>query len=144
MSAGNHDSIAAGLLGFVHGSVGAIEHGFSLFALPKLCHTQADRNAYIQAMNMEWSDGDFLADTLGYYSCHVDFGILEHDREFFPAKPSDNVEITHRGDNALCRVTQHVIADQVAMRVVDFLEEIQVGHHHAQGLIPFLCLADLY
>ena len=67
----------------------------------------------------------------------------EHDRELLATDPARHVKRSHCSGDALGHRGQHVVADEVAVLVVDALEVVEVGDQQADALPGALCSSQL-
>ena len=65
-------------------------------------------------------------------------GVADHDGEFVTAQSAAHFVFAHQGIQALGDFRQHPVPDQVAERIVDRLEPVQIDHQKRAARAPFL------
>ena len=61
-------------------------------------------------------------------------GVAQHHEELFAAVAPHDILRANTAADHVHHTAQYLIAGQMAMRVVDVLEEVNVHHHHGQRL----------
>ncbi len=77
---------------------------------------------------------DRFAQTLGDGIGEGDVGIGHDDHEFLAAIAAGQIDAAHIGRNPAGEFAQHLVADVVAMGVVDRLEEVDVHDQEGERL----------
>ncbi len=123
-----HDAITPGAFGLIQGVVSALEEGSQVFHIVAILRqTNAAGNVEPAAIgDRKWFCGNASPQTLSDKTGPIESRFCEYDAEFFAAVPSGNIGSTDGvTDNAGDR-SQHRIAYEVAVGIIDVFEVIQV------------------
>ena len=71
--------------------------------------------------------GDRAADALGNLERLIEAGLREQDREFLSAEARGDVVVAKLGAEDLGDALEHLVADEMAVRVVDLAQQVEVG-----------------
>jgi len=136
------DAPGALLLRDVAGGVGRREQLLERAALTRDLD-QSHRHADVEdaVLPHEAVVADRAADVIGDLARLLERTADQEHPELVPAQAADGVAVAHRIPQELCDLAQHAVAGQVAARVVDHLEAIEV--EIAQHVLPVAAMAAL-
>ncbi len=69
-------------------------------------------------------------------------GIADHHAEFVAAKTAANLVLGHQALEPSCDLAQQPVAGQVAERIIDRLEAVEVDHQKGAARSPFCGISD--
>ena len=78
--------------------------------------------------------GNRLAYAFGNFLGHVNIGRRQDDDELLATHAAGNIDIPDTVTNALRQLLQNLVADIMAMRIIDHLEEIHINGQCGQRL----------
>ena len=130
----HRDTSSAGLLGRVHGQVGALDDLDGRVGTYAEGDSDAHRHDVFAAVE---ADGRFHCgeQAVGDGSdLEVGTDVAADDQELVAAETADDVAATRRGLQSIGNDLQQAVADRVAEAVVDHLEVVEVAEHHCHAL----------
>ena len=133
----DHDAVTSGLLGAIERRVGLLDQlqGFCPWRWPRGSNTDADAHAELLAGAVHRDLLDVRLDPLRHLERAVDLGVRQHDDELFASEAHEDVRGAGQHGAHGCRhLAQHLVADQVAMTIVDVLEVIDVDQQQGHGV----------
>ncbi len=95
----------------------------------------ADRDAH-RPGRLEVRDRDALRHPLGERVRGCKVGVPHDHGELLAADAADVVALADDGTQVICELGEDVVADRVAVDVVDALEVVEVEHHQGDGGVP--------
>ena len=124
--------VASGLLGAVHGDVGAGQQGFQVLAVVGAGH-DADARGAVQAVVLDHEVGlvQILQQPLRHQVGALRRCFREQHAEFVAAEPTDGVGIAHVAPDQQRNFRQKPVAGGMAEGVVDDLELVHVDEQQA-------------
>ena len=105
-------------------------------------HRCADRLA--RCLDVEGALGDRAADSLGDLERLVGGRLGQQDRKLLPTEPGRHVVMTELRAEHFRDSLQDGVAGEVAVRVVDVAEEVEVGHDQRQRALEPLGAPELF
>ena len=139
------DGITPCRLGLVHGDIGVLEQIFRTF---QMAEEQADadtgRGAALiipKHARLVQLTANFFRDQFGLGSrlIRLNAQLFQHHHEFVTAQPRHAVALAHTGLQPARRHDQQQIAHRMALRIVDYLEMIQVQKQQCAMLTAIAC-----
>ncbi len=130
------------ILGVVHGRIG-VRHQFAFGGGIGGVHRDAQAGGDVQVMPIDLERlahaGD---DALGHHGGIFGHIQLEHDDELIAAQPREGVLPAQQAAYALAYFDQQLVAELVAVGIVDGLEAVQVAEHHREAEVAAPGLFD--
>ena len=136
------ETLPAGGLGAVHGHVGIAQQFFRA-AVARVHQGDADAGRGVELLAGDAHRlGQRGDDPFGHRHRVVD-GVdeVEHDGELVAAQARHHVRVAHAAADAARGFLQQLVADQVADRVVDHLEAVEVEEQHREQLLGIVAVA---
>nr|GEU28498.1 hypothetical protein [Tanacetum cinerariifolium] len=128
----HHHPVLAGLLGRVHGFIGTFDQFGLLFVGTAQRHPGRKRDQHLLVIVQEEMLGQFALQTGHGGSCRLDGGFRHQDQELLAAEAGDHVHRTQGFLDDFHQVLEGGVAGDVAVRVVELFEVVQVQHGNAQ------------
>src|SRR5665213_1869947 len=123
------DPVSPRPLGLVQRLIGPFEERFRR-VVGRTEGRDADRDGYLDGLlafrNTEWFDGNLLAKPLADEESQGNVGVGHGDDELLAAHPASKVDAANRLAQSPRELTQHVVADRMAVAVVDRLEVVDI------------------
>src|ERR671937_476798 len=117
------DRVPAGRLRAVERAVGGANQELRRITRAQHGDAEARRDRPVGAVNVD-ALREIVAEMLRERGGAVDVGAGEDDREFLAADPRRQIRLTHAAADDIGGRAEHVVADLVAVAVVDLLEMV--------------------
>ena len=130
----------------VDGEVGLVDQLVRVVAVPRI-RGDADRDrradGLARGLDVEGALGDLLADALRDLERLLRARLREEDAELFAAEARRDVVVAQVRAEDLGDALQHRVPGEMAVRVVDVAQEVEVGHDQRQRPVEALGAHDL-
>ena len=133
-----HGAIAARPLGLVEAAVASLDHRFGGLRQPELRHPDRNRDAADLLAGCaagQFRFGNTAADALGGRRTSIEVGARKHRYQFLPAIARGEIDFADTFLQDLGDQPKHLVADLMAVIVVEFLEVIDVDQENVEGLV---------
>ena len=122
-------AVAPGVLGRIQRLVGVVDQGGKRVVRHlERRNANADRRVHGPAFPLEAQLRHATSNALGGIERAERVGVRQEDRKFFTAEASEQVGLAQRIAGGASNLAQQQVAGQVAMHVVDLLEQVDVDH----------------